>query len=190
MNETLSLMYDAAFPPSTPYPGARAAALYIGGNALRVATASDWLNVQHLTQFPIWVGAGESDPTGHAAQCVSIMKSLGFEAGFTSAFRRAVLLDFETEVDPAWVNSFGSVIWGSGYSTLVYGSESTIVDNPAKEGRWIALYDNRPDIPPGLGAVGHQFRANVAWDNTQVDLSVITDAMMARGGIGPRHVTV
>lgn len=184
---TLHSMFDASVPPSSAYPGAEAVAGYIGGNTPHVWTPEEWRRFSNLRQFPIWVGYLEADPLGHATDAAAAMASLGWANHLDRAERRAVLLDFETEIDPAWVNAFGLEIWAAGYETFVYGSESTIVDNPTKEGRWIALYDNTPDIPDVPAAIGHQYKANVPWGNTQVDLSVITDQMLVHGGLGPRH---
>lgn len=182
---TLYSMFDASVPPSSAYPGAQAVAGYIGGNTPHVWTPAEWQRFADLSQFPVWVGYLEGDPLGHATDAAAAMGRLGWSP--FAANRRAVLLDFETEVDPPWIDTFAGEIWQSGYQTFIYGSESTIVGNPGKEGRWIALYDGTPDIPNVPAAIGHQYRANVPWGNTQVDLSVITDEMLVHGGIGPRH---
>lgn len=178
-------MFDASVPPSSAYPGSAAVAGYLGGNTPHVWTPEEWQRFAGLRQFGIWVGYLEADPLGHATDAAAAMSRLGWAPNRPA--RRAVLLDFETEIDAAWINAFAGEIWHAGYETLVYGSESTIIDNPGKEGRWIALYDNTPDIPDVPEAIGHQYRANVPWGNTQVDLSVITDEMLVHGGLGPRH---
>lgn len=182
---SLHLMFDAAFPPGKPYPGAQAVAGYIGGNTPHIWTLDEWLRFQHLVQFPIWVGFNEADPIGHANDAVAAMKRLGWSQNARN--KRAVILDFETEIDPGWVNQFAGTINDHGYETMPYGSESTIVSNPSRSGRWVALYDGQMDIPNVTDAIGHQFRADVPWDGTQVDLSVITDTMYSHGGVGPRH---
>jgi hypothetical protein len=182
---TLYQAFDASNPPQNPYPGCKAVMGYVGGNTPHVWTLKEWQRFGNLVQFPIWVGYHEDHPEQHGNACVAAVKGLGWIDHFVP--RRAVILDFETEIDPAWVDAFGNVIWAAGYETLLYGSESTIVDNPVKEGRWIALYNGNMTIPPVPGAVGHQYKANVPWDGTVVDLSVITDEMMKHGGTGPRH---
>ena len=176
--------FDAAYPPGTPYPGAQAVMGYIGGNTPHIWTAAEWQRFSHLVQFPIWVGYQEADPATHGSQAVAAMTALGWAEHRPN--RRAVIIDEETEVDDAWLNAFASVIWAAGYETYVYGSQSTVIDMPPKEGRVIALYNGTQDIPAGEAAVAHQYRANVPWDGTQVDLSMVTSDMMAHGGIGPR----
>ena len=182
---SLYSMFDASVPPSSAYPGAAAVAGYIGGNTPHVWTPAEWQRFPDLTQFPIWVGYLEADPAGHAADAAAAMERLGWTPN--AASRRACILDFETEIDAAWVDAFAAGILSAGYVTIVYGSESTIIDNPGRSGRWIALYNGAANIPNDPAAVGHQYRANVPWGNTQVDLSVITDDMLVHGGIGPRH---
>jgi hypothetical protein len=177
--------FDASIPPMNPYPGCKAVMGYVGGNTPHVWTLAEWERFSNLAQFPIWVGYHEDHPEQHANACVSAVKNLGWAAHHVP--RRAVLLDFETEINPSWIDSFAGVIWEGGYETMIYGSESTIVQNPPKEGRWIALYNGQMSIPSDPYAVGHQYKANVPWDGTVVDLSVITDQMMAHAGYGPRR---
>lgn len=181
---TLYKMFDAAYPPAEPYPGCRAVAGYIGGNTPHVWTADEWRRFGDLVQFPVWVGAAEADPAEHARQAAAAMHDLGWAE--LRPERRTVILDEETQISRTWINTFAGIMWSSGYETMIYGSMSTILDNPVKEGRWIALYDGQPDIPDISGAIGHQYLPDVAWDGTQVDLSVVTDTMLTHGGIGPR----
>lgn len=185
---TLYTMFDASVPPSSAYPGSAAVAGYLGGNTPHVWTPEEWRRFATLRQFPIWVGYLEADPAGHAADAAAAMQSLGWTPGHNDpASTRACILDFETEIDAAWVDAFANRIYTAGYVTIVYGSESTIIDNPARDGRWIALYNGEANIPDDPEAIGHQYRADVPWGNTQVDLSVITDTMLAHAGYGPRH---
>jgi hypothetical protein len=184
MSESLVLAFDAAYPPAVAYPNTKAVFGYLGGNAVNVWSLADWLRFQHLVQFPTWVGAGEDSPEAHGINAVAAMHGRGWRPGDRN--RRMIMLDFETEVDPSWIDTFASQIWRGGYQTGVYGSASTIVDNPPKEGRWIALYNGEKNLPDISGAIGHQFAADVPWESTQVDLSVVTTGMLAYGGLGAR----
>ena len=181
----LHRMFDASVPPSQPYPGCQAVAGYIGGNTPHVWTSAEWQPFAPLVQFPIWVGFAEADPAAHAAECIAAMHSLGW-AAFRPE-RRAVILDEETQVDAAWVDTFASAIWSAGFETFMYGSLATILHDPPKEGYLVADWTNIPAIPPYANVIGCQYAANLPWDGTQVDLSVITDGMMAHGGIGARN---
>ena len=177
-------MFDAAYPPLQAYPGCQAVAGYIGGNTPHVWTSAEWQRFANLRQFPIWVGYLDRDPTADGNAAVMAMQRLGFRQNAPD--RRAVILDKETQVDPAWVDTFGSIIWAAGYQTFMYGSLATIMHDPPKEGYLVADWTNIPAIPPYPNIVGCQYEADVAWDSTQVDLSVITDTMMVHGGEGAR----
>lgn len=191
MTTPLQLAYDASRPPTEPYPGAVGAMGYLGGNTPHVWTLDEWLTVQKLAQWPIWVGYLENDPVSHAAQAADAAHARGWAPNARQ--RRAILLDFETETDPAWVDAFAAVAWDRGYETMIYGSAAFIEGNPVKEGRWIALYNGQQTIPSIPGAVGHQYKADVPFGHdqegqpTSVDLSVVTGTMLAHAGRGPRH---
>lgn len=178
-------MFDAAFPPQQPYPGCQAVAGYIGGNTPHVWTVPEWQRFGHLVQFPVWVGYQEADPAGHGQVCAETMHARGWNPG--SPNRRAVILDEETQVDKAWLDAFAAEVWAAGYQTFIYGSLATVLGNPPKEGYLVADWTGVPAIPPYADVLGCQYQASVPWEGTQVDLSVITDTMLAHGGIGPRH---
>lgn len=182
---TLYQMFDASSPPPTPYPGSHAVAGYLGGNTPHIWEVPEWDRFAGLVQFGIWVGAAEGDPVGHGNAAVQAAHNLGWRPN--APLRRAIICDIETEQNRPWVDAFGKAVWDGGFQTYVYGSASTILGDPAKEGRWIALYNDEPNIPAIPAAVGHQYKANVPWDGTFVDLSVITAEMLAHGGTGPRH---
>src|SRR5690349_9762830 len=129
---SLYRMFDAAYPPASPYPGCQAVAGYVGGNTPHIWTLGEWLRFGHLVQFPIWTGYQEADPYGHAIQCCNAMHALGWNPG--SPERRAVILDEETQVDRAWLDAFAGEVWNSGYQTFIYGSLATVLGNPPKEG--------------------------------------------------------
>jgi hypothetical protein len=182
----LSLGFDAAFPPGKPYPGSKVVCGYIGGNTPHIWTLDEWHRFADLTQFPIWVGYNDRDPEADARTAVSRMEELGWTKGLVNN-TRAVILDFETEINPEWVDDFAVIVRANGYQTMPYGSESTILQDPVRAGRWIALYDERADIPADPGAVAHQYKANVPWNGTAVDLSVWSAEGVLHGGTGPRH---
>lgn len=178
-------MFDAAFPPGLPYPGCQAAAGYIGGNTPHVWSLAEWQRFAGLVQFPIWTGYGQGgDGATQGLECAAVMHQLGWKPGAPN--RRGVILDEETRVDPAWVDGFAGAIWDSGYQTFMYGSLATILSDPPKEGYLVADWNDIPALPPYPNVVGCQYQPNIPWNGTQVDLSVITDAMMLHGGIGAR----
>lgn len=183
---TLTLAFDAAFPPLNAYPNAGAVLGYLGGNTPHVWTPDEWRRFQNLKQMGIWVGYQESDPVGHGNDAASAALSLGWTPNGNGATRRGIVLDFETEIDPSWVKSYADTVNSRGFDTFVYGSESFVLQNPVRSGRWIALYNDQPNIPGDPGAVAHQYEADVPWNGTQVDLSVVSSDFLLHFGYGPR----
>lgn len=184
---TLTLAFDAAFPPLNPYPNAGAVFGYLGGNTPHIWTPDEWRRFQNLKQMGIWVGFNEADPVGHGNDAVQAARSLGWTPNGNGATRRGIIIDFETEIDPAWIKSYADTVNSGGYDTFVYGSESFVLQNPVRSGRWIALYNDQPNIPADPGALAHQYVADVPWDGTQVDLSVVSSDFLLHFGYGPRH---
>lgn len=185
---TLHRMFDASTPPGTAYPGSEAVAGYIGplGNTPHIWTLEEWLRFRELRQFPIWVGSGRTDGRGDGEQAAAAMMSLGWTAGPGPGVR-CVLLDMETEINPAYVDGFAASVEATGYATILYESLSAVSGNPVRSGIWLADWDDIPAIPPLANVIGIQYKPDVPWDGTQVDLSAITDEMLEHAGYGPRH---
>lgn len=53
-----------------------------------------------------------------------------------------IALDLETAIDPQYVQDFGHVLNFFTYKVLVYGSTSTLFQNPPLQGYWVAAPDN------------------------------------------------
>jgi hypothetical protein len=177
-------MFDASIPPAQAYPGCVAVAGYIGGNTPHIWTIPEWQRFGALVQFPIWVGAGRSDGAYDGQAAAGAMHAHGWNPG--SPNRRGCVLDMEGQVNPGYVDEFGVSIWQAGYQTFIYEDLAALGGNPAKEGIWLALWDGLADIPAYAAVLAHQYLPNVAWQGTTVDLSTITDNMLAHGGIGAR----
>jgi hypothetical protein len=182
---SLYRMFDAAHPPTIAYPGCQAAAGYIGGNTPHVWTAEEWQRFDHLYQFAIWTGAGRTDGKADGIAAAAAMRKLGFRPFDTN--RRHVWLDMEGQANAGYVNAFAAEVWAGGYQTGIYEDMAAVGGNPVKEGVWLADWNGQATIPPEANVVAHQYLGNVAWDGTQVDLSVVTAGMLAHGGQGPRR---
>lgn len=184
---SLSRMFDASSPPVQPYPGCQAVAGYIGGSTPHVWTPAEWQRFSTFRQFPIYVGSGRTNGAADGGDAVREALRLGWAAHHPTATLRAIVLDMEAETDPAYINAFADVVFKAGFCTVVYESETVMNGNPVREGVWVALWDGEADIPPGAHILAHQYKPDVPWDNTQVDLSMVSSDMMVHGGEGPRH---
>jgi len=177
-------MFDAAYPPLEPYPGCQGVAGYLGGNTPHVWTLDEWLRFKDLRQLGIWVADLGASAADSGAAAAAAAKALGWRPHAETT--RAIVLDLETAVDPAWVNAYANAVEAAGYQTWVYGSESTVVQNPPRAGYWIASWDDVPSLEPIADIVAHQYSANVSWAGTAVDLSVVGGDAWGHLGFGPR----
>jgi len=159
-------MFDASTPPASPRsvaPGTWAAvAGYIGGPTPHIWSAEEWgrFGTAHsgLKKLPIWVAAPAVH--AHAARVgfnvadlpspAAADMALSADAEAWTALRRLyalgvpkgspVVWDMETAVASTYLRTVGAVLEWGGYLPWVYGSASTVFDNPPLHGYWVADY--------------------------------------------------
>lgn len=171
---TIRHMFDTAYPPSTPYPGTQAVAGYVGGNTPHVWSLSEWLRFSHLRSCPIWTGYGETRPEAQGVEAGRAARALGWKP--FARVRRLLVDDRETSPDLAWDRAFAKGVAAQGFLAVKYGNVRA---------EWVASWDAGTTIPPG--ALALQYKGNVPYAGTQVDLSVIGQEFWLRLGRGPRH---
>jgi hypothetical protein len=177
----LNHAFDAKNPPSKPPEHCDAVFGYIGGkDSARIWTHDEWLRFEHLRQFPIWVPDYTLSPVAQARAAANTAHSMNWHDG------RAIITDSETEANPGWYNAFATQLRDEHFIAVDYGSLSTVLGNAASY-VIVAAWDGVADIAPGQTIEGEQYAADVAFDGTQIDLSVISDELLHHGGIGPRH---
>jgi hypothetical protein len=186
----LHVMYDAAYPPTRPYPGATAVAGYIGGNTPHVWTSSEWNAANgggRLHQLPIWVGYLEDNPEIHANEAVKAAEKLGWASHLLH--RRYICLDKETQQDRAWCARFASVLHRGGFDCLEYRSVSTIESDPTPSqcDNWAADWYTKVNWNLVPRTEAFQFAPDVHFDTTMVDLSLVSDQCLTKLGTGLRH---
>lgn len=151
-------MADAAQAVNIP-PGFQIIAGYYGGpGAYRIWTDHEWAMFPGY-RLPIWVAAeGNKNGTVDGEAAISRLKALGVPPGSFTA------LDMETMHDASYVHSFGATM-APFYRTWVYGSVSTVFDNPPLNGYWVADYTTNTQVVDALLQTGHvracQFAADV-----------------------------
>lgn len=185
--------FDASNPPSRPYPGVHAAAGYVGGDTPHVWTLKEWnraTNDGGLRSLPIWVNTDFSkDPVDMAIQAMRAVHALGWYQLHPQAGHRIIALDTETSHDATWIRRFAHTTFnGYGYLTLDYRSLDAHLAAPSGKLEWIAHYD----VPPGPytgDQCMYQYKAEVPWDGTRVDLNVMDDKVYSLLGRGPRKAT-
>jgi hypothetical protein len=177
-------MFDAAYPPDSAPSGYAAVAGYIGGNTPHVWVLSEWLRFSHIRQLPIWTGYAENQPVEHARQAAAAARARGWRPDANP--RRYIALDFETEVDPKWVDAFTQECSTQGYDVITYGS-LYYVQQTTRGDIWAAEWGQVPHLPSTGRIEAIQYAANVPFGNTQIDLSVIDQDCWDKLGRGPRH---
>jgi len=177
-------MFDAAFPPAAP-PAWEAVAGYIGGNTLHVWTDAEWARQRARYRLPIFTRSHGGDPAADARQVIAWMTAHHVPRGAD------VALDYEARVDAAYLRAFDAAIQRAGWKVMVYGSASTVLDNPKPSGGyWVANWTNVPHLEPGSAAtqyasdtmLGQPWDASLVadgtplWDTRQEDISIVDAA--------------
>jgi hypothetical protein len=179
-----NFMIDSSRPPASlglpsPLPAGTAAAIagYIGGDTPYVWTAQDWARFT-VPKLPIWVYCPSfPDIDGGVMEgfrALVGLQRLGVPAG------HPVCIDMEARWDPNYVDAFTEVMNLAQYWCVVYGSASTVFNNPVRGGYWVADWpqDGAPPVPhmyPRAGVIATQFGS---W--TSVDVSVITSTLLGQ----------
>jgi hypothetical protein len=138
---------DSAYPLAAgSYPSSVVGwGFYIGGDTPHVWSDAEVAALPYRYRLPIFT---RSDPDG-AAQAQS-------DAGAAVAWAKAhgqpagtlIQLDFETAVNAVYVTAFDAIIVAGGYKTVLYGSQSTVQQNPTPSGGFnIANWDGVDDDP-------------------------------------------
>lgn len=181
--------FDAAVPPETAYPGCQAVCGYLGphGYTPNVWSLEQWLRFETLRQAGIWMYEPGVDPGVAGRAAAAAAKALGWKP--FAKTRRVIWLDMELSENPAWIRAFAAAVWAAGFVAGDYRSLSSAEPggDPGILGRWIADWDNVQGIEwPQV--VGHQYRANVPFGGTVVDLNVFAGSVLANFGHGPRRL--
>jgi hypothetical protein len=183
---SLIRMFDAAFPPATGYPGAAAAAGYIGGRTPHIWTRAEWDRFAGLYQLPIWTADFSQDPIRSAAAAADAAEALGWIAHHSPAWR-AIVVDGEAVIDEPWIRAFGKELQVRGFLCWPYLSLSALAGDPAGFTVWLADWDGFAGLEGGPEVIAHQYRPGVRWGGSLVDLSVVSAAVLPSFGVGPRQ---
>jgi hypothetical protein len=166
-------MYDAssAIKPN----GFQVSAFYIGGATPHVWTQQEIKDYTYPIKLPIYVpnyfSTGNLDPVTDFTDCLAALKRVGAPEGTT------VAIDFETVINPYYVTQMNRSMISEGYGVLLYGSSSTVLDNPKPFcGYWVATRADNHDFP----GVGNLYPGSVATQylaGEKYDTSVITSTL-------------
>jgi hypothetical protein len=163
-------MYDASTP--SPDPHLEVCGFYIGGDTPHVWTDEEIVGQSARWRLPIYVcdDPAKRNPSSDAADAVAWLRAHNVPAG------SALGLDFETAVDGAYVTAFDTVVRAAGWTLLLYGSLSTVVQNPRPSaGYWTASWSGEPHMDADAAATQYA-------SDTQLgigyDLSLVADSLV------------
>lgn len=131
-------MRDSANPLAIPqgFTGIVAGYLRKHGDPFEPWTKANWQRFKGNKKLPIFV---ESFPhMDHVEEeAFGVLQNLytqGVPVGSYTA------IDLETAVNPSYVEAYGKILNYFGYKVFVYGSASTVFNNPPLNGYWVADY--------------------------------------------------
>lgn len=153
-------MGDAAFAANLFGTKFDAAAGYLSsGYQFHAWTAADW-NTVPGPKLPIWVGGFQGKQEAEA--CLNQLTTLKVTSGAT------VALDLEMRVDKTYVAAFGAIMQHYGFKVWVYGSASTVFNNPQLNGYWVADYTFTPFMHSHPGVRATQWTDGAKYDQSLV----------------------
>ena len=170
-------LYDASSPP--PDPHLDVCGFYIGGDTPHVWSDAEIARQSARWRLPIYVcdNPGQRDAAADAAAAVGWLRSHGVPRG------TALALDFETAVDAAYVTAFDNVVRSAGWKLLLYGSLSSVTQNPRPSaGYWTASWTGVPHLDAGAAATQYISDTQLG---RPYDLSEVSDALVLWDTQGP-----
>lgn len=124
---------DAAFPQNLFGESGIILGYFGGAGAFHVWTENDWAHFRSNLKIPIWVAPqGNKNGQADASEAVTKLRAMGVPSG------KVILLDMETMVDKTYVSAFGRGLQSAGYKVWVYGSVSSVFQNPQLNGYAVA----------------------------------------------------
>lgn len=161
--------YDAAYPPGAAPVGDQVVMGYLGGNTPHVWAPADWASQRARFRIGIWTRSNPIDAeqgTAEGIAAAAAWKGLGATPG------SLIVLDYETAINAGYVQAFDAAVRAGGFRLALYGSKSTLFQNPAPSGGYFpADLTGTPHLYPG--AVLTQYRFESAWDDDVVSAAAV-----------------
>lgn len=155
--------FDASIPPATMPRDTRIVFGYIGGDTPHVWTPDEWKRYGKRRKVPIFVPKIAVGQTSDAwLDCQGLLIDL-FKLRVPKG--NPVVFDMEGKSDNAYLNQCHKILSWYGYRLWVYGSESTVFDNPVCDGYFVAAWrGTKPFIAKGNGVVATQWKSLKEYD--------------------------
>jgi hypothetical protein len=138
---------DSAYPLAAGgYPSSVVGwGFYIGGDTPHVWSDAEIAALPYRYRLPIYT---RSDPSGSAQAQSDANAAVAWARAHSQPAGTLIQLDFETAVEAAYVDAFDAVVTAAGFKTLLYGSQSAVLQNPQPSGGYnVANWDGVDDDP-------------------------------------------
>ena len=165
--------YDAAWPVGSPPVDDRVVLGYLGGDTPHPWLVTDWASQPARYRVGIWT---RSNPQQHAQELGVTTFQLGQQEALTAlvSWRNLgapsgtlLALDYETAVCADYVRGFDAEVVAAGDKVALYGSKSTVFQNPKPSGGyWPADLTGASHLYPGTLITQYKFEND--WDDDTV----------------------
>jgi len=165
-------MYDAAYPPADPHLDV--CGFYIGpaGDTPHIWSDAEIRGQSARWRLPIYVcdNPAQRNPTSDAAEAVAWLRAHHVPAGC------ALALDYEMAVNGGYVTAFDKAVRAAGWTLLLYGSLSYVIQNPRPSaGYWTASWTGVPHLDSGAAATQYIGDTQLG---KPYDLSEVADSLI------------
>jgi hypothetical protein len=159
--------YDAAYPVANA-PKDDVVFGYLGGDTPHAWSLADWNSQPARYRIPIWTrdNPGGYNGASEARAALAKLDSLGAPRGIL------VALDYELAQDATYLEQFDGFMVSVGNKVAVYGSKSTLFNNPKPSGGyWPADITDHPHLYPGSLLTQYEFAGD--WDDDTVSSALL-----------------
>lgn len=161
--------YDAAWPAGSPPTGDLVVMGYLGGDTPHPWSPADWASQPARFRIGIWTRSNPVDAaqgTAEGRQAVAAWVALGATPG------SLLVLDYETAVNGPYVTAFDAEVVAAGFKMALYGSTSTLFQNPRPSGGYFpADLTGTPHLYPGTLLT--QWAFEQAWDDDTISAAAV-----------------
>lgn len=139
---------DSAYPLGSYPANVNGVAFYIGGDTPHVWSVPEIDACPYRFRLPVFTRSNPPGPgaSSDASVAVARLHTIGAPTGTLVAW------DSETSADASYIDGVYTVLKGNGYTLIVYGSQSTVLENQNPDGLyWGAQWTDVPHLIPGEG---------------------------------------
>lgn len=167
-NGQWATMGDAAYAANLDGTSFNAVGGYlVSPNAAHPWTTADWEGVPG-PKLPIWVKEEGGNGADEGEEALRQLFAMNVKPCY-------IAVDMEEMVDKTYCENFYKVCNNTGYKVLIYGSASTVFQNPQCNGYWVADYIYEPFMYNHPGTRATQWTDGELYDQSTVKPWILKD---------------